>query len=130
MRGIPASPAGVQAKPFQRHHELELRAGKSGGGPGTPARPVRVAGNVGDSLRNGRLRRIPQLMELESGCSCGHGCRIRLQMPNTGFNVQGFITDEDPVAAGYHPVTCLACTRLNLVDPNTSKVAAASERKS
>jgi len=47
--------------------------------------------------------------------------------PNTGFNVQGFIAD-DPAPAGYHPVTCLACTRLHLVDPKTSKVAT-SERK-
>jgi len=47
--------------------------------------------------------------------------------PNTGFNVQGFIADE-PTPAGYHPVTCLACTRLHLVDRETFKVAA-SERK-
>jgi hypothetical protein len=47
--------------------------------------------------------------------------------PNTGLNVQGFIAD-DPAPAGYYPVTCLACTRLHLVDPKTFKVAA-SERK-
>ncbi len=45
--------------------------------------------------------------------------------PNTGLNVQGFVAD-DPTggeAETYEPVTCIACTRVHLVNPRTGKVA-------
>ena len=47
--------------------------------------------------------------------------------PNTGLNVQGFIADAPAKASGYQPVTCLACTRIHLVDPKTAKVARADD---
>jgi len=48
--------------------------------------------------------------------------------PNTGFNVQGFIAAKPESAGVYHPVTCVACTRIHLVDPKTGKLAV-MERK-
>jgi len=47
--------------------------------------------------------------------------------PNTGLNVQVFIADAPAKASGYQPVTCLACTRIHLVDPKTAKVARADD---
>ncbi len=47
--------------------------------------------------------------------------------PNTGLNVQGFIADAPAKAGGCQPVTCLACTRIHLVDPKTAKVARADD---
>jgi hypothetical protein len=47
--------------------------------------------------------------------------------PKTGLNVQGFIADDPARASGYQPVTCLACTRIHLVDPRTAKVARAGD---
>lgn len=47
--------------------------------------------------------------------------------PNTGLNVQGFIAEVPAKASGYQPVTCLACTRIHLVDPKTAKVARADD---
>jgi hypothetical protein len=44
--------------------------------------------------------------------------------PNTGFNVQGFASDEDESeGAGdvFVGVTCLACGFLHLVNPKTGK---------
>jgi hypothetical protein len=38
--------------------------------------------------------------------------------------VQGFVADDVTTAGIYHQVTCLACTRIHLVDPKTAKVAA------
>ena len=44
--------------------------------------------------------------------------------PNTGRNVQGFVADDPTAGAAerYEPVTCVACTRVHLVNPKTGKV--------
>jgi hypothetical protein len=49
--------------------------------------------------------------------------------PNTGLNVQGFVADDptEGEAETYEPVTCLACTRVHLVNPRTGKVAGAED---
>jgi hypothetical protein len=44
--------------------------------------------------------------------------------PNTGLNVQGWVAD-DPIerdAEVYEPVTCIACTRIYLVNAATERV--------
>jgi hypothetical protein len=43
--------------------------------------------------------------------------------PITGRNVQGFFADEEPAKQTdiYVPVTCLACTRVHLVNRSTGK---------
>ena len=45
--------------------------------------------------------------------------------PVTGYNVQGFIAD-DPTKnkddEAFHTVTCIACTRVHLVNPKTGRV--------
>jgi len=49
--------------------------------------------------------------------------------PNTGLNVQGWVAD-DPTERGksaYEAVTCLACTRLHLVNPANGKVLGADD---
>jgi hypothetical protein len=49
--------------------------------------------------------------------------------PYTGFRVQGWASNEDESErAGdvYEGVTCLACGRLHLVNPNTGKTAGES----
>jgi hypothetical protein len=48
--------------------------------------------------------------------------------PNTGLEVQGFVADDAAKAGGLQPVTCLACTRLHLVDPKTAKIADSRRR--
>ena len=45
--------------------------------------------------------------------------------PNTGLNVQGF-TADDPTDS-FEAVTCLACTRVHVVNPRTGKVLGADE---
>jgi len=45
--------------------------------------------------------------------------------PNTGLNVQCWVAD-DPTGENterFEAVTCLACSRLHLVNPKTGKVA-------
>jgi hypothetical protein len=44
--------------------------------------------------------------------------------PTTGMNVQGWIVDDPSArkAETYEAVSCLACTRLHLVNPKTGKV--------
>jgi hypothetical protein len=44
--------------------------------------------------------------------------------PNTGLKVQGWVADdpERPSDASYEPVTCVACTRVHMVNPNTGRV--------
>jgi hypothetical protein len=49
--------------------------------------------------------------------------------PATGHNVQGWVAD-DPTASDpgvYETVTCIACTRVHLVNPTTGKVLAADD---
>lgn len=44
--------------------------------------------------------------------------------PDMGVNVQGWVAD-DPLSYGddeYEAVTCLACTRVHMVNPKTSNV--------
>jgi hypothetical protein len=44
--------------------------------------------------------------------------------PSTGLNAQGWIAD-DPVEAqaeSYEAVTCIACTRVHLINPKTGRV--------
>lgn len=45
--------------------------------------------------------------------------------PYTGLNVQGWVADDPELAeadATYVSVTCVACTRMHLVNPSTEKV--------
>jgi hypothetical protein len=39
----------------------------------------------------------------------------------TGYNVQAFVADDPTKGAedAFQPVTCTACTRVHLVNPNT-----------
>jgi len=49
--------------------------------------------------------------------------------PNTGLNVQGWVAD-DPNDWGedtFESMTCTACTRVHLVNPNTGKVLGTDE---
>jgi len=50
--------------------------------------------------------------------------------PNTGLNVQGWVAD-DPTEEGeterFEAVSCLACTRLHMVNPKTGKVLGEGE---
>ena len=50
---------------------------------------------------------------------------VLYRCPSTGLNVQAWVAD-DPADVGdgdsYQPVTCLACTRLHLVNPTSGKV--------
>jgi hypothetical protein len=50
--------------------------------------------------------------------------------PVTGYNVQAHSADPTPNddSATYHAVTCMACARVHLVNPNTAKVAGAERR--
>jgi hypothetical protein len=51
--------------------------------------------------------------------------------PNTGLNVQGWIAD-DPTngeADNYEAVTCIACTRVHLVNPKTVRVLGAEDEE-
>lgn len=45
--------------------------------------------------------------------------------PVTGLNVQGFVADDpsDESDSDLRPVTCIACTRVHLVNPKTGAVA-------
>jgi hypothetical protein len=48
--------------------------------------------------------------------------------PSTGLNVQGFVADDAECDdEAYEPVTCTACTRVHLVNPNTGKVLGGDE---
>ena len=44
--------------------------------------------------------------------------------PKTGLNVQGWVVDDptESDAERFEPVTCLICTRVHLVNPQTGKV--------
>jgi predicted nucleic acid-binding Zn ribbon protein len=50
--------------------------------------------------------------------------------PNTGKNVQGWIADDPATFSddSYQAVTCLACTRIHLVNPKTGKLAADDDK--
>jgi hypothetical protein len=51
--------------------------------------------------------------------------------PVTGLKVQGMFADEVPAEATntYEPITCLACTRLHLVNRSTGKTLYEDEDK-
>lgn len=42
--------------------------------------------------------------------------------PTTGLRVQGWIADDPTDDEAFEAVTCLACTRVHLVNPKTGKV--------
>jgi hypothetical protein len=44
--------------------------------------------------------------------------------PNTGLKVQGWVADDPDRGddATYESVTCIACTRLHMVNPSTGRV--------
>lgn len=42
--------------------------------------------------------------------------------PNTSLKVQGVVADEATDDDTFHPVTCIACTRIHMVNPKTAKV--------
>jgi len=60
---------------------------------------------------------------------CGERVSSRMtgftfRCPNTGLKVQGW-TADDPIELdddAYEPVTCVACTRVHVVNPKTGKV--------
>jgi hypothetical protein len=46
--------------------------------------------------------------------------------PTTGFQVQGWATDDDPEnGEHYESVICLACGRVHFVNPKTGRVLGA-----
>jgi hypothetical protein len=48
--------------------------------------------------------------------------------PDTNQRVQGWSADAvDPDDDGYEAVTCTACQRVHLVNPNTGKIAGSDE---
>jgi hypothetical protein len=49
--------------------------------------------------------------------------------PPTGLNVQGWVADDpnEDEAETYEAVTCMACTRVHLVNPKTGKVLGADD---
>jgi len=49
--------------------------------------------------------------------------------PNIGLKVQGWLADDATERAddGYEAVTCVACTRVHLVNPKTGKVLGTNE---
>jgi hypothetical protein len=47
--------------------------------------------------------------------------------PNTGLNVQGFVTDDPTEDDAFKPITCVVCTRVHLVNPKTGKVLGTNE---
>lgn len=51
------------------------------------------------------------------------------QCPSTGLKVQGWTADDpaDGENETYETVTCLACTRVHLVNPKTGKVLGTDE---
>jgi hypothetical protein len=49
--------------------------------------------------------------------------------PATGLNVQGFVADDPDESAPYEQVTCIACTRVHLVNPKNGKVLGAADKE-
>lgn len=54
---------------------------------------------------------------------------VVFRCPNTRLRVQGWVADDpsahaDKNSERYEPVTCLACTRVHLVNPKTGGVIA------
>jgi hypothetical protein len=48
--------------------------------------------------------------------------------PITGRNVQGWVADDGDIKNDvHHPVKCIACQRVHLVNPNSRKVLGANE---
>jgi len=49
---------------------------------------------------------------------------VVFRCPNTGLNVQGWIADDptEGEAEHYEPITCMACTRVHLVNPKTGRI--------
>jgi hypothetical protein len=49
---------------------------------------------------------------------------IMFRCPATGLSVQGWLADDPSVTEGevYETVTCLACTRLHLINRATGRV--------
>jgi hypothetical protein len=49
---------------------------------------------------------------------------IMFRCPATRLSVQGWLADDPPVTEGevYETVTCLACTRLHLINRATGRV--------
>jgi hypothetical protein len=52
--------------------------------------------------------------------------------PMTGLKVQGWVADdpEAKVDATYEPLTCIACTRVHLVNPSTGRVLGSEDKES
>lgn len=51
-----------------------------------------------------------------------HMAAFLYRCPNTGFRVQGYSPDEIADNDAFEAVTCIACTRVHLVNPKTGKV--------
>jgi hypothetical protein len=49
--------------------------------------------------------------------------------PAMGLNVQGWVADDPTERSDerFEPVTCIACTRIHLVNPETGKVLGADD---
>ena len=47
--------------------------------------------------------------------------------PNTGQTVQGWSAEEVTDDDAYESVTCLACTRVHLINPKTGKILGEEE---
>lgn len=51
--------------------------------------------------------------------------------PATGYNVQGFVADDNDDyddCDTFHPFSCPACTRTHLVNPKTGKTVGSDKR--
>jgi len=60
------------------------------------------------------------------------GRPIIFKCPQTGVNVQHWLTDEpDPAALGrYEPVVCQACTKMHFVHSRSGKLLGSADRAS
>jgi hypothetical protein len=49
--------------------------------------------------------------------------------PNTGYRVQGFVTEEAEGDQTYQPIDCIVCKRVHLVNSATGEVAGESDNE-
>ena len=87
----------------------------------------------GADYQRGYSRRCDEWFDLPQCRSLGISVSERMatflyRCPDTGFRVQGYTrgqTSDDDDA--YEAVTCIACTRVHLVNPTTGKVMGEEE---
>lgn len=52
------------------------------------------------------------------------GVSVVFRCPNTGLNVQGWVADDpaEGETEPYEAVTCIACTRIHLINSKTGRI--------